>query len=227
VSEPTGQAGASRAPAETLLVLHALRLRNLAEVDAIAARFTLDPARVAACLDELSRSGWAAHRDGRFSGWRLTSAGRTHGQALLAGELDLSGSRDSVEADYEAFLGLNPELLAICTDWQVVDTADGPVVNDHADPGRDAAVLDRLDRVHEQVVPVTRSLAGSLWRFRGYTERLGAAHERVRAGDHEWITAPSIDSYHTVWFELHEDLLATLGRERSQERSREAGETQE
>jgi hypothetical protein len=27
-----------------------------------------------------------------------------------------------------------------------------------------------------------------------------------------------IDSYHTVWFELHEDLLATLGRQRSQER---------
>ena len=26
-----------------------------------------------------------------------------------------------------------------------------------------------------------------------------------------------IDSYHTVWFELHEDLLATLGRERSTE----------
>jgi len=23
-----------------------------------------------------------------------------------------------------------------------------------------------------------------------------------------------IDSYHTVWFELHEDLLATLGRRR-------------
>lgn len=73
-------------------------------------------------------------------------------------------------------------------------------------------------------MPVTRSLAGSLWRFRGYAERLDAAHQRVRAGDHEWITAPSIDSYHTVWFELHEDLLATLGRDRSQER---AGETQE
>ena len=29
-----------------------------------------------------------------------------------------------------------------------------------------------------------------------------------------------IDSYHTVWFELHEDLLATLGIERSSEGSR-------
>jgi hypothetical protein len=28
-----------------------------------------------------------------------------------------------------------------------------------------------------------------------------------------------IDSYHTVWFELHEDLLSTLGIERSKEGS--------
>jgi hypothetical protein len=26
-----------------------------------------------------------------------------------------------------------------------------------------------------------------------------------------------IDSYHTVWFELHEDLLSTLGIERASE----------
>ena len=33
----------------------------------------------------------------------------------------------------------------------------------------------------------------------------------------EWFTKPVIDSYHTVWFELHEDLLATLGIERASE----------
>ena len=89
----------------------------------------------------------------------------------------------------------------------------------HDDPDHDAAVLDRLDALHDQVVPVTTALAGTLSRFIGYTDRLTAAHERVRAGDHDWITRPVIDSYHTVWFELHEDLLATLGRERSQERA--------
>jgi hypothetical protein len=42
----------------------------------------------------------------------------------------------------------------------------------------------------------------------------------VRAGDKEWFTGPLVDSYHTVWFELHEDLMATLGLERATEEAR-------
>ena len=155
----------------------------------------------------------------------VAQGGGGHGRAGSSGRAwAAAGARPQVEAGYATFLELNPLLLAVCTDWQVVDSPSGPVVNDHADPDRDRAVLERLEGIHERAVPVTRALAGSLWRFRGYAERLEVAHQRVRAGDHEWITAPSIDSYHTVWFELHEDLLATLGRDRSQERT---GETQE
>ena len=39
----------------------------------------------------------------------------------------------------------------------------------------------------------------------------------VEQGDTDWFTKPLIDSYHTVWFELHEDLLATLAIERARE----------
>jgi hypothetical protein len=39
----------------------------------------------------------------------------------------------------------------------------------------------------------------------------------VLAGAREWFTRPVIDSYHTVWFELHEDLLSTLGLARASE----------
>ena len=35
--------------------------------------------------------------------------------------------------------------------------------------------------------------------------------------DAEWITSPTRDSIHTIWFELHEHLLATLGRDRTTE----------
>jgi hypothetical protein len=48
---------------------------------------------------------------------------------------------------------------------------------------------------------------------------LAHALERTRAGDADWFTKPTIDSYHTVWFELHENLLATLGIERGTEPS--------
>ncbi len=47
--------------------------------------------------------------------------------------------------------------------------------------------------------------------------RLDNALARVQAGDFDWFTTPVIDSFHTVWFELHEDLLSTLGIERSKE----------
>jgi hypothetical protein len=41
--------------------------------------------------------------------------------------------------------------------------------------------------------------------------------EQIRAGDTDWFTKPMIPSYHTVWFEMHEDLLSTLGIERGSE----------
>ena len=39
---------------------------------------------------------------------------------------------------------------------------------------------------------------------------------RVDQGERTWVDEPKIDSCHTVWFDLHEDLLATLGMERGE-----------
>jgi len=71
--------------------------------------------------------------------------------------------------------------------------------------------------IHDRVRPVTADLREVLERFGRYGERLRNALEKVVAGEREWFTKPVIDSYHTVWFELHEDLLATLGIERASE----------
>jgi len=205
--------------APTLLVLHALRLRSLASAVDVADRYRLSAEAVGERLAELDVDGLVAHRDGRVSGWRLTAEGRTLGEAMLAEELDLADARESVTVLYERFLTLNAPFLGVCTDWQVVESPGGPIVNDHSDPVRDAEVLDRLTGIHEIALPVTESLAATLGRFDGYTIRLEQAQRRITAGEHEWITAVGVDSYHTVWFELHEDLLATLGRERSTERT--------
>ena len=67
------------------------------------------------------------------------------------------------------------------------------------------------------VQPICAELAGRLARFDGYGRRFSESLGRVVAGEVEWFTRPMIDSYHTVWFELHEDLLATLGIERAKE----------
>jgi len=62
---------------------------------------------------------------------------------------------------------------------------------------------------------VVRS-APDLSRFGGYPDRFRAALERVDRGQRNWVDGSRIDSCHTVWFELHEDLLSTLGLERGE-----------
>jgi hypothetical protein len=43
------------------------------------------------------------------------------------------------------------------------------------------------------------------------------ARQQVLDGAPEWLLSPRIDSYHTVWMQLHEDLLLGLGIQRSDE----------
>jgi len=211
-----------------LLVLHALRLKAVAGAEVVAATTGLDAGDVDVHLKAAADEGWVRHRDGALPGWSLTPTGRAEDGRRLADELDRVGARPTVEAGYARFLELNPELLQVCTDWQLVPppgattagaTPPAPTPNDHADAGYDEAVLARLQQIDERAQPVCTDLGSALERFAGYGPRLTTALGRTLAGDGQWLDRPVIDSYHTVWFELHEDLLATLGRDRSQERS--------
>ena len=133
---------------------------------------------------------------------------------LLAAELDESGARAAIEDAYQRFLSVNGAFLALCTDWQMFDENR---LNDHADPAYDAAVIGRLGDLDDNVQPVCRDLGMALERLDGYGQRLAEARQKVEQGDTDWFTRPTIESYHSVWFELHEDLLATLNIERSRE----------
>ena len=54
-------------------------------------------------------------------------------------------------------------------------------------------------------------------RFASYKRRLANALAKTHAGDHRYLAAPDRDSYHTVWFELHQDLIGLLGTTREKE----------
>ena len=126
-----------------------------------------------------------------------------------------------MEGAYSRFLEGNQGFLGLCTDWQLRpdpgDLSGEPVMNDHADPAYDEAVIGRLAETDSAIQPVCAALAALLERFGGYGERFATALDRVTGGDLDWFTKPMIESYHTVWFELHENLLATLGIQRSKE----------
>lgn len=199
------------------LVMHGLRLKGFAEAGAVAEAVGVTEADAKPVLDQLVADGLATYRDGRISGFTLTAAGRTQHAELLAAELQQFGIRPAIDAAYRRFLGLNTDLLTVCTDWQLREVGGESVLNDHTDPDHDAAVIGRLAVLHAAVEPIGHELAAALDRYSGYAPRLGFALARVQAGEHDWFTKPMIASYHTVWFELHEDLLATLGIERGSE----------
>jgi hypothetical protein len=197
-----------------LLVLHGLRLKGFAEPDDVAALVGLEPTEVARRLEQLKADDLVLYREGRLTGWALTPAGRTTQEQLLAHELAACGARDRVFDAYKRFLDLNNDLLGICTAWQMKDEA---TINDHSDPAYDGSVIDRLHELHRKVEPIISDLEATLDRYCGYRARLEASLTKLRDGEAQWFTKPLIDSYHTVWFQLHEDLLNTLGIERSQE----------
>ena len=205
----------------SLLVLLGLRLRSFAPADVVAETAGLPDTEVAGLLEAFGQQGLARFRDGRMTGWMLTPEGRAEGERVLAVELSVSATRPAVLAAYQRFLAVNQRMLDICTEWQLRD-ADGdgpPVVNDHADPLYDAVVIDSLATIDSVIQPVLADLAAQLDRLAGYGPRLSSALAKVQGGDGDWFTKPTIDSYHTVWFELHENLLASLGIERSLERA--------
>jgi len=197
-----------------LLVLHGLRLKGFAEAGDVAALIGLDAGAVTAELERLKTDELVLYREGRLTGWALTPAGRKAQEAALKDELDVCGARDAVFDAYKRFLDLNTDLLGICTAWQMKDEA---TLNDHADAAYDASVIDQLHALHDKVEPIIADLEQILDRYCGYRGRLQSSLDKLRAGESEWFTKPLIDSYHTVWFQLHEDLLNTLGIERSQE----------
>lgn len=217
--QPARRIGMSHAspPHETsprALVLHALRCIGVVERARLVAATGLSDPQVEAELAALARTGLVEHTEGVFGGWAITDQGRVVDATGVATELDESGGRAIVTEAFDTFLVLNPELLDICTAWQTRTIGRSMVMNDHSDPVYDGRVLDRLADLDRRADPMLDALAGVLARFRRYRTRLTSALERAEAGALEYVTE-GLESYHTVWFQLHEDLLVTLGIPRS------------
>ncbi len=166
-------------------------------------------------LDDQAR-GWVQHvAFADLAGWALTESGRVEGERRLAAELDHTGARETVDAAHRTFLRQNARFLATVTRWQLRPQPGDPLAaNTHDDPEWDGRVLDELADHGRRLESVCAVLAGGLGRFAGYDDRYAAALERADAGQLAWVDAPGIESCHTVWIQLHEDLVATLGVER-------------
>jgi hypothetical protein len=113
------------------------------------------------------------------------------------------------------FEPLNRQFLAAITAWQMVDLGGSKVPNDHADREYDDGVRARIEGIVEKMTRLLDQLGAHVPRLRRYGERLNAAIEKTYAGDQRFISDVTVDSLHSVWFEMHEDVLLVLGKERN------------
>ena len=190
----------------------ALRVQGIspAERAAVAAGVTGDAAH--ARLTEFVAQGLATERSGRLQGFTLTPEGIATLDKLLAAE-GLRGEDELSEA-YDRFLLVNQRVLRVCSDWQVRREGGVEEPNDHSDPSYDSAVIDKLAELNGSAQTCLDRMTKVAPRYGVYRARLDSCVERLLAGDTKAFTAPLAESYHTVWFELHQDLLLTLGLER-------------
>lgn len=197
-----------------LLALHGLLVKKSGSPKAVADVLGRDEAEVAAALDEAVATGRAIGARGVFM---ATPAGRSWLDERYPEVYAALRADPDATATYERFERINRELLQLFTDWQMMPSAGGErIPNDHSDADYDAGIVDRLGAQHDRAEKVLARFAGLDARLGVYWDRLEHAYDRVLGGDPEWVSAVKIDSYHTVWFELHEDLLRMLGRVREE-----------
>jgi len=119
---------------------------------------------------------------------------------------------------FDAFLPINRRLRDVCSAWQ---TRPDGTPNDHSDGVYDDTVRDRLDEVHSAIGPVLRRMAVVEPRLGGYRPRLQSALDKFDDGESSWLASPLMDSYHTVWMHLHQELILMLGLTRADDEARE------
>lgn len=192
-------------------VHHGLAIRRHASAAAVAELMGLSEAEARGVLTASAATGRAVEVNGAYALTPLTRVALESRYGLyfdtLRGDADFNSA-------YQAFETVNRSLKKTITDWQTIDVGGNRVANDHSDKVHDTEIIDQLGRIHDQVESILARLARAVPRLRIYEQKLERALEAAEDGAIEWVSDVKRDSYHTVWFELHEDLLRIMGRSR-------------
>lgn len=203
---------------EEFLVLNYLDIfRSITDIEAVERSTGLGSEGIVQCLRNFKEAEIVVKElyEGRER-WRITPAGaqlaNSHRQLLLA----RTEQKETITQKFEQFENFfNVRIKELVTNWQMKIVEGVPVINDHSDSEYDAAILKQIYDVNRRVVITLDELASAIPMFKTYVERLDFAIEKLEAGDFDYLTKNK-DSYHNVWFELHETILKLWGRERTE-----------
>jgi pyruvate, orthophosphate dikinase len=222
------------APVTADEIIRTLVIKGTSTPDAVAAALLSSPEAVAPAVKGLVADS-LLEPDG--DAYRLTATGKVRGAALIETDRVAWGSA-RWQVALTAFHELDLRVKEVVTGWQLRDVGGSQVLNDHADSVYDGAVLGRLADLHHDALMWLTSLnegpgiptlsGGRPWpqatAGRGvpaalirYGMRLARALASANAGDQRFVASPRVDSYHSIWFELHEELILLAGRSRAEE----------
>ncbi|PTR31393.1 hypothetical protein C8K36_101424 [Rhodococcus sp. OK519] len=172
---------------DELALLQTIRLKGQVTAGVLAAQLGVSAASAEAARDALLAQGKAAETgDGAFA---LTAAG----VAELGDQLDaerVSIDEDSIAEIHERFLEL-----------------DGPL-RELVAAEADVEALAALDTKAQDVLDDVSAFVPRLSR---YQDLFAEALRKARSGEREWIAAPEIASYATVWGEIALELRGACG----------------
>ncbi len=194
-------------------VVRGLLIKGYATPEGMAQALVSTPDDLTALLDRLVADGLAELAGGMF---RLTADGKALGAERIAADREAWGP-ERAETALDAFLDLDARMKDTVTAWQMREVDGEQAINDHSDAEYDAGVLDRLAGLHADAGAWLASLVPGLPRLAAYRARLDHAAAQAVGGDGRYVASPRVDSYHGVWFELHEDLILLAGRSRADE----------
>jgi pyruvate,orthophosphate dikinase len=206
---PVEESPAGR-PVDPSRVLASLAVKGFASIDGLASSMLTAPDDVRPVVDALVADGLIASSADSF---KLSATGRVRADELLRAERERWGEEPAATA-LDNFLEIDQRVKDVVTAWQM---RDPQTINDHADVAYDAGVLQRLAAVHRDALSWLRTAGSQLPRLADYGDRLGRAVAAAKAGDGRFVASPRVDSYHGIWFELHEDLIRLAGRTREGE----------
>jgi pyruvate,orthophosphate dikinase len=203
---------------DSFAAVRALALLGFATVERVAVALAAPPDAV----DEVLKSLPQAFIGKAPRGLHVTPEGRAWLSGQLKAERD-NVDRRAAERLYRDFMALDARFKQLVTDWQIRVIDGNRVPNDHADASYDAAIRAGVTDFHRATLVLLPDILALMPRLKPFAHRLANAAQAVAAGDGTMIASPLKDSYHTAWFELHEELIHLAGRDRVIEEARSGG----
>jgi len=194
-------------------IIRALFIKGFATPPLLAPAVLATEEQLRPTLERMASDGLVTEARGMY---RLSDSGKAAGAGLMDADRALWGEPAASTA-LDAFIAFDLRMKKIVTAWQMRTVRGEQVINDHTNAAYDAKVLADFAVLHAEASAGLTPLEAGLPRLGDYSARLAEAAARVAAGEHAYIASPRVDSYHSVWFELHEDLIQLAGRTRESE----------